>query len=291
MSAPRKKLSGAENRKRAKEKFEDVNKSASKMRKWLYEAAPSSSSTDTSDTVSGISNNSCNLYTQVDSTNQLKLQGSDDGKQYHSSVLSQQGDNVQLASSDLLQLSSKDEIIDLMDPGTWPSQEKITDQQRSFLSKQAVLLNNEHPNNVDFRSTERNGRHLTHNMWFGTMANKEIIKRSWLVYSKTKNALYCTVCKLFASTSTSALCTEGLINWKKTLERLTEHEVSQTHKEYDVAFEPIKMNNPNAPIPKEQVRVTGVPAVTYDDKLLPSRLPVTDVWRSRLRDTAAGDRH
>lgn len=106
LSAPKKKLSGAENRKRAKDKFEEVNKSVFKMRKWLYEAGPSSSSTDTSDTVSGISNNSRNLDTPVDSTDQLKLQGSDDsidGKQFQSSVLSQQGDNVQLASSDLLQ--------------------------------------------------------------------------------------------------------------------------------------------------------------------------------------------
>ncbi|KAL3286260.1 hypothetical protein HHI36_000770 [Cryptolaemus montrouzieri] len=67
---------------------------------------------------------SCYLDTQVDSKDQLKLQGSDDGidgKQYNSSVLSQQGNNVQLASSDLLQSSSKYEIIDIMDPGgPWP---------------------------------------------------------------------------------------------------------------------------------------------------------------------------
>ncbi|KAL3290067.1 hypothetical protein HHI36_023436 [Cryptolaemus montrouzieri] len=117
MSAPRKKLSEGENRKKSEDKFEEVNKSASKMRKWLYEAGPSSSSTDTSDAVSGISNNSCNLDTQVP-TDQLKLQGSDDGmdgKQYYSSIFSQQGDNVQLASSDLLQSISKYEIIDEME--------------------------------------------------------------------------------------------------------------------------------------------------------------------------------
>lgn len=238
MSAPRKKLSGAENRKRAKDKIEDTNKSASKMRKWLHEADASLSSTHTSDTIASISNSSFILDTQVNSTEQSKFQGSDDGKQSSSSVLSQPEDDVQLASSssDVLQSSSKDKMIDVMDPGTWPGHEKMTDQQRSFFSKQAVLLNDEHPNNIEFRTTERNCRHLTHNVWFGTMTNKENIKRSWLVYSKTKNALYCTACKLFARTSTSALCKEGFINWKKISERLAEHEVSQTHKEHFIKW-------------------------------------------------------
>lgn len=107
--------------------------------------------------------------------------------------------------------------------------EKITDQQR--FSKQAVLLNDKHPNNIDFRFTERHGTHLIHNLWFGTVTNNENIKRDWLVYSKTKNALYCTASKVFASNSTLDLSKEDLIDWKKTSERLVEHEISVTHKE------------------------------------------------------------
>lgn len=61
MSAPKKKLSGAENRKRGKDKIEEANKSASKMRKWLHEAGASSSSTDVAQTISGTSNNFCYL--------------------------------------------------------------------------------------------------------------------------------------------------------------------------------------------------------------------------------------
>ncbi|CAG4988861.1 unnamed protein product [Parnassius apollo] len=149
-SAPRKKLSGAENRKRARDKIEDVNKSASKMIKWLHEGGSSLRSVHTSDTIPGIPNNSCILDIQVNLTEQSKFQGSDEGKQSSSSVLSQPEDDVQLASSDLLQSSSRDKIIDVMDPGTWPDHEKMTDQQRSFFSKQAVLLNDEHPNNIEF---------------------------------------------------------------------------------------------------------------------------------------------
>ncbi|XP_044766148.1 uncharacterized protein LOC123322270 [Coccinella septempunctata] len=62
------------------------------------------------------------------------------------------------------------------------------------------------------------------------MANKEKFKRSWLVYSKTKNALYCTACKLFANSCPSALGKDGFINWKNASERLAEHDISPVHK-------------------------------------------------------------
>ena len=126
--------------------------------------------------------------------------------------------------------------FDLSDSGSWPVTEKMTDQQRSFLSSQAVLLAEKHPENVDFRYTERDGRHLTSSMWYRTLPNNEKVKRSWLIYSKTKNAIFCTPCTIYqkhapAAAATSTLCTTGFINWKKASERLTEHEVSQMHRE------------------------------------------------------------
>ena len=42
MSEPRKKLSGAENRKRARKKIEEANQTASKMRRWLHDLAGAS---------------------------------------------------------------------------------------------------------------------------------------------------------------------------------------------------------------------------------------------------------
>lgn len=76
--------------------------------------------------------------------------------------------------------------FDLSDPGSWPVTEKMTDQQRSFLSSQAVLLAGEQPEIVDLRYKERDGRHLTSSMWYKTLENDEKIKRSWLLCSKIK---------------------------------------------------------------------------------------------------------
>ncbi|XP_071051068.1 zinc finger MYM-type protein 5-like [Onthophagus taurus] len=197
MSATRKKLSGAQNRKRASHRIDEEAQSAAKMRRWLRESAASLAPSD-----SDIQNAT------------TATERSDDGEESLSSVLCQ-------------------EIIDLIDPGAWPDTEKMTDQQRSFLSNQTVLLNDKHPNNIEFKFTERNGRRLTYSMWFRTMTNKENIKRTWLVYSKTKNSIYYSACKLYSNVFTplSALRSVGFINWKKASERLAEHEASQAHKE------------------------------------------------------------
>lgn len=71
--------------------------------------------------------------------------------------------------------------FDLTDPGNWPGVENMSDQQRSFFSNQAVLLAKNHPENIEFRSTDRNGRHLTSSMWYRTLANLERVKRSWII--------------------------------------------------------------------------------------------------------------
>ncbi|GBP73790.1 hypothetical protein EVAR_42962_1 [Eumeta japonica] len=84
--------------------------------------------------------------------------------------------------------------FDLTDPSNWPGAEKMTDQQRSFFSNQAVLLAENHPENIEFRSTERNGRHLTSIVYgYRTLANCERVKRSWLIFSKTKKCNFLCV--------------------------------------------------------------------------------------------------
>nr|CAH7718296.1 unnamed protein product [Callosobruchus chinensis] len=73
--------------------------------------------------------------------------------------------------SDLDELQKTE--IDLTDPGNWPGVENMTDQQRSLFSSQAALLAENHPENIEFRATERNGRHLTSSMWYRTLPNCE----------------------------------------------------------------------------------------------------------------------
>lgn len=240
MSAPRKKLSGAEYRKKAKYKELQGKQCADKMKNWLRrEGAPSVSAATSEvdiqleDVSRTLPNETDQDFSQSDFTEQTSSSLSiceERPEQLETTKPEYEGSKSPHSDSDELQKTG----FDLTDPGHWPGVEKMTDHQRSFFSNQAVLLAENHPENIEFRSTERNGRHLTSSMWYRTLANYERVKRSWLIYSKSKNAIFCACCKIYmkpSSTATSALCSTGFINWKKVSERLTEHEATQMHKE------------------------------------------------------------
>jgi hypothetical protein len=93
------------------------------------------------------------------------------------------------------------------DIGKWP--DIISDAVRIFLVKRGP------PNylkNFDFPLNE-NGRKFNPIYYHRTMSNNEKILRYWLVYSKSKDKLFCFYCRLFPSTlstcSNSNLATEG----------------------------------------------------------------------------------
>lgn len=68
------------------------------------------------------------------------------------------------------------------------------------------------------------------------LANGECVDSDWLVWSKTKAALFCLPCKIFSPylTKVSMLATaEGWSashNWRKLHARVPEHERSETDK-------------------------------------------------------------
>lgn len=242
MSAPRKKLSGAAYRKKAKAKSEQGKQFSGKMKNWLQGTTIMSAPAATSQDALQLEFISCNVDVQdeqdISSTMSKPSTSADLRTQYSSCISNEQfgGIKSEFKESESTQ-SNSDELqeIDMTDPGNWPDMEKITDQQRSFLSNQAELFTENHPENIEFRSTKRDGRHLTSSMWYRTMANNEKVKRSWLIYSKTKNAIFCAPCKIYQKrpthATTSALCSTGFINWKKAIEKLYEHEASKTHRE------------------------------------------------------------
>lgn len=226
MSAPRKKLSGAEYRKKAKYKKLQGKQCVDKMKNWLCRGGKGdhSMSTATSEFDIQLDDMSRTLpdetnkdFSQSDLTVQTSpflLMCEEQPEQFERTKSKYEKSKFQYSDSDEEQKIG----FDLTDPGNWPGVEKMTDHQRFFFSNQAVSLAENHPENIEFRSTERNGRHLTSSMWYRTLANCERVKRSWLIYSKTKNAIFCACCKIYqkpSSTATSALCSTGFINWKK----------------------------------------------------------------------------
>lgn len=122
--------------------------------------------------------------------------------------------------------------INFNDPGSWPK--TFSDHERSYITKMRL----EHPHEPNITKSNREGRSLTKDWFFKTLTNGTKIKRSWLGYSESNNALYCVPCRLFsylipqsAQSQISALAKEeGFFKWKKLSDKLPEHENSSYHK-------------------------------------------------------------
>lgn len=83
--------------------------------------------------------------------------------------------------------------------------------------------------NSSTRKIGEKERKLSENNFYRRKQNKEYVCRDWLIYSESKCALFCYVCKLF-STSDQALSNQGYTDWKNVSHRLSEHECSSIHR-------------------------------------------------------------
>ncbi|XP_039300687.1 uncharacterized protein LOC120355978, partial [Nilaparvata lugens] len=116
------------------------------------------------------------------------------------------------------------------DPDTWP--ETISDSQRCYIVK--IRVENEYK--PDLSKSLREGRTLTKGWFTRKLGNGTKVKRSWLGYSETRNALYCIPCRLFSNTiplteaKLSSLCKkEGFVSWKKLSDKIPDHDTAPYH--------------------------------------------------------------
>ncbi|XP_025203847.1 zinc finger MYM-type protein 1-like [Melanaphis sacchari] len=78
------------------------------------------------------------------------------------------------------------------------------------------------------------------------MPNGEIVNRLWLVYSISKDAVYCFCCTLFRTSlpnnsNRSGLVSEGIRDWKHLSEKLSEHERTPAHNQTITIWMELKM--------------------------------------------------
>ncbi|GBN34922.1 Zinc finger MYM-type protein 1 [Araneus ventricosus] len=204
------KLSGAENRKKAKERKKQSHLSSSFLSSWLKE---------------NINEDESNNEPAGESAASLSA----------SEEPSVSGTTEELLSCEIPVNCSEGESVlfdlnlNVDDPGTWP--ENLTDTQRCFIVSK---LMNKLVNEPDISNTYRDGRKLSKDWFHKVLPNGEKINRLWLMLGKSMNSLYCLPCKLFAHTQSesksSLVRREGFTNWKKVGERLSEHENSLNHK-------------------------------------------------------------
>jgi len=107
------------------------------------------------------------------------------------------------------------------DIGTWP--EQITRLQRcDIVERGPVQINAEFPYNASKRRFNR--VHYTRKM-----KNGEVINRPWLVYSDSKDSIYCFCCVLFETSDVPLR--RGSNKWEGLSKQLRDHECGHAHQQ------------------------------------------------------------
>ncbi|KAK0152966.1 Zinc finger MYM-type protein 5 [Merluccius polli] len=112
---------------------------------------------------------------------------------------------------------------DLDDPGTWPAHldAKLVDL---IIEKGPVKVFD-----FDFPKAP-DKRHFSRDFYTRKLPNGENARRDWLVYSKTRDSVFCFCCKLFNTCSSRPmLANNGLNDWRHLSTKLKEHETSRDH--------------------------------------------------------------
>ncbi|XP_026819360.1 zinc finger MYM-type protein 1-like [Rhopalosiphum maidis] len=120
-------------------------------------------------------------------------------------------------------------ICPSQDPALWDINSDMVD----YFIRNPVESN---PKIINFDNTIRKcgefNRKLPYDIFKRKLLNGEIKDREWLLYSTSKNALFCFYCLLFSNKKTQFSSTDsGFTDWKKYFEKVEQHEKNLTHNE------------------------------------------------------------
>lgn len=111
------------------------------------------------------------------------------------------------------------------DPGLWPI--TITDENRT-----EIVLKGPIRAKVDLFPVNDSGRRFSEYHYNKILVNGEKLDRRWMIYSQTKDSVYCFPCRIFGLQNTKIGSREGLCDWRHLGDYLKSHESSQQHKDF-----------------------------------------------------------
>ena len=124
------------------------------------------------------------------------------------------------------------------DPCKWPN---VTDSVR-------VKLVERGPQTVDLEKfyfpISDDARHLSKKWFFKDLPNGESVKRQWMLYSKSQNAVFCFPCILFSKESNTgpfADIKQGFNDWKHLNPHIKLHENSEMHRKCYVEWKELEV--------------------------------------------------
>uniref|UniRef100_A0AC11B1G7 Zinc finger MYM-type containing 5 n=1 Tax=Ovis aries TaxID=9940 RepID=A0AC11B1G7_SHEEP len=131
---------------------------------------------------------------------------------------------------------SEDSVIPAVlsaDPGTWPRILSI--KQRD------TLVENDPPQVRNFNfPKDSTGRKFSETYYTRILANGEKTTRSWLLYSTSKDSVFCLYCKLFGEGKNQLKNENGCRDWQHLSHILSKHEESEMHINNSVKYSKLK---------------------------------------------------
>lgn len=109
------------------------------------------------------------------------------------------------------------------DPGKWP-------QNISAQNAKSLTISGPHQLKQFNFPANHTGRKFSPNYYTRKLNNGETVSRNWLLYSITKDAVYCFCCKIFGKDEKLNMCV-GVQDWQHLSIILTRHEKSNFHNE------------------------------------------------------------
>lgn len=144
------------------------------------------------------------------------------------------------AKADALQEQRGDEgpdsagpVVLPADPGTWPR--ALTVKQRD------ILVENDPPQVRNFNFPKDNtGRKFSETYYTRILPNGEKTTRFWLLYSTSKDSVFCLYCKLFGEGKNQLRNENGCRDWQHLSHILSKHEESEMHVGNSVKYSKLK---------------------------------------------------
>lgn len=207
----KKKLSGAQSRKRKLEKEVSLKKNTSSIKKFFVRPGPSSDEHLETET----------YKTQDNSTAELVTSTSPPPPLLSLSSVVEEDEEPPSAEASPENILREDIMNDL---ALWP--QVLSDKQRIFLMERGPVQVKvgSYPSNSSKRS-------FSNAYYTKKMLNNETVLRNWLVYSKSTDSVYCFYCKLFHADATPTPFNGeiGYKDWQHLSTAIERHEKSLGH--------------------------------------------------------------
>lgn len=107
------------------------------------------------------------------------------------------------------------------DPADWPLQLNNMQVQLLVQNEPKVIKQKNYP-------PDSSGRSFSDTYYKRTLQNGEICERRWLLYSVSRNSIFCFCCKIF-SNQDIPMVKDGFSDWRHTSQHLTRHEKNEQH--------------------------------------------------------------